>query len=46
MWRIDDDNTVYWSQHGKAQKTVAKQIIIATGAIERSFPFSGWTLPE
>ncbi|WP_243978113.1 NAD(P)/FAD-dependent oxidoreductase [Vibrio natriegens] len=45
LWRIDEDNTVYWSQHGKAQKTVAKQIIIATGAIERSFPFSGWTLP-
>lgn len=45
LWRIDDDNTVYWSQHGKAQKTVAKQVIIATGAIERSFPFSGWTLP-
>lgn len=45
LWRIDDNNTVYLSQHGKAQKIVAKQIIIATGAIERSFPFPGWTLP-
>lgn len=45
LWRIDEDNTVYWSKDGKADKTVARQIIIATGAIERPFPFVGWTLP-
>ena len=45
LWRIDEDNTVYWSQQGKAHKTIAKNIIIATGATERPFPFVGWTLP-
>ena len=45
LWRVDEDNTVYWTKRGKAFKTFAKQIIIATGAIERSFPFPGWTLP-
>ncbi|CAK1842864.1 pyruvate/2-oxoglutarate dehydrogenase complex dihydrolipoamide dehydrogenase (E3) component [Vibrio crassostreae] len=45
LWRIDSDSAVYWSRDGKAQKATAKKIIIATGAIERPFPFSGWTLP-
>ncbi|EGA68652.1 pyridine nucleotide-disulfide oxidoreductase [Vibrio sinaloensis DSM 21326] len=45
LWRVDTDNSVYWSQNGVANKTVAKQIIIATGAMERPFPFVGWTLP-
>ncbi|SEG18979.1 NAD(P)/FAD-dependent oxidoreductase [Vibrio hangzhouensis] len=45
LWRVDSDNRVYWSQNGAARKIAAKQIIIATGAIERPFPFVGWTLP-
>ena len=45
LWRVDSENCVYWSQNGVANKTVAKQIIIATGATERPFPFVGWTLP-
>ncbi|UXI03279.1 NAD(P)/FAD-dependent oxidoreductase [Photobacterium sp. TY1-4] len=45
IWRVDTDRTVYWSRHGKSEQLQAKRIILATGAIERSFPFPGWTLP-
>ncbi len=45
VWRIDSDRSIYWSKSGKAYQIKAKRIIIATGAIERPFPFEGWTLP-
>lgn len=45
IWRVDPDRTVYWSRRGKSEKLHARRIIIATGAIERSFAFPGWTLP-
>lgn len=45
LWRIDKDKRIYWSRDGKAAWCEAKQIIIATGALERPFPFPGWTLP-
>ncbi|MBY8086298.1 FAD-dependent oxidoreductase [Vibrio fluvialis] len=45
LWRIDENKRVYWSRGGKAEQLQAKRIILATGAIERAFPFPGWTLP-
>lgn len=45
VWRVDKDKKVFWSCRGKAQQLQAKRIIIATGALERSFAFPGWTLP-
>lgn len=45
LWRVDEDNRIFWSQYGSARNITAKQIIIATGALERPFPFLGWTLP-
>ncbi|OLQ75473.1 pyridine nucleotide-disulfide oxidoreductase [Photobacterium proteolyticum] len=45
IWRVDPDKTVYWSRRGKAEQLKARRIILATGALERSFPFPGWTLP-
>lgn len=45
IWRVDPDKTVFWSQRGKAEQLKAQRIILATGALERSFPFPGWTLP-
>lgn len=45
VWRIDDNRQVYFSRSGKSDVAKARHIIIATGAIERSFPFNGWTLP-
>jgi len=49
VWGIFDGNIVAYSSvvNGKNISTElkAKKIIIATGAIERSVPFEGWTLP-
>lgn len=45
IWRVDQDKTVFWSRRGKADQLKAQRIILATGALERSFPFPGWTLP-
>jgi len=45
VWQVSEDLTVGISHHGKARMLQAKQIIIATGAQERPFPITGWTLP-
>lgn len=45
LWRVDRDRTVFWSRDGKAEQLRARRIILATGALERPFPFPGWTLP-
>ena len=45
VWAIDDQGTVTYSQQQSANRINAKQIIIATGALERSYPLPGWTLP-
>ena len=45
VWRLDTDRKIAFSQEGRAQCLQASRILIATGAIERPFPFPGWTLP-
>lgn len=45
VWMVGKDGGVAWSVDGKASKTNAKRVIIATGALERPVPVPGWTLP-
>ena len=43
VWSVDGGRIFYRSKGSGS--VVAKQIIIATGAMERPFPIPGWTLP-
>lgn len=45
LWNLDQDGVLTFSVQGVAEQLVAKRIILATGALERAFPFPGWTLP-
>ena len=45
VWRVDDDGQICYSIEDKATRITGKQIIIATGALERPVPVPGWTLP-
>ncbi len=45
VWRIDHDGRVCFSHEGRARQIQGEKIILATGAMERPVPFSGWTLP-
>lgn len=45
VWRLKHDGRVAYSRGGVSREVQAKRIIIATGAMERPVPFSGWTLP-
>lgn len=45
VWNIDRDLTVTLLQEGRTSQVHAKQLIAATGAIERASPLPGWTLP-
>ncbi|MBS1163305.1 MAG: FAD/NAD(P)-binding oxidoreductase [Burkholderiaceae bacterium] len=43
--RSDDGFEIGASSDGAARLVQAKQVILATGALERPFPIPGWTLP-
>lgn len=45
VWQLSEELNVGISHQGRARMLQAKQIIIATGAIERPFPIPKWTLP-
>ena len=45
VWKIDPDGTLTYSQKSQAHQLKAKYILLATGAQERPYAFSGWTLP-
>lgn len=45
VWQIETDGRVYYSSEGSSASLQARQVMIATGAQERPFPVSGWTLP-
>ncbi len=45
VWRVDEDAAVTYSVAGKAAQAKGRQLIIATGALERPVPVPGWTLP-
>ena len=45
LWNVDQGCVLTFSVQGVAEQLVAKRIVLATGALERAFPFPGWTLP-
>lgn len=45
VWSLDPDLVVGISSGGVARLLKARRVILATGALERPFPFPGWTLP-
>jgi octopine oxidase subunit A len=45
VWNVSRDLEIGISHGGSARMLSARQIILATGAYERPFPISGWTLP-
>ena len=45
VWQIDGADVYSTSASGTSTTTSGKQIVIATGAVERATPFPGWTLP-
>ncbi|MBP1886485.1 NAD(P)/FAD-dependent oxidoreductase [Sinorhizobium mexicanum] len=48
VWRIDAEDDAFavnFSSKGKSWRKKFKKLILATGAMERSVPFEGWTLP-
>jgi len=45
VWHIDPDGTLSLISTGVSQTIRARRILVATGAVERPVPISGWTLP-
>ena len=45
VWQIEDGSRVSFSCDGAAALADGKRILLATGALERSMPVPGWTLP-
>ncbi len=45
VWSLDRNRELGISADGKARMLSARRVILATGALERPFPISGWTLP-
>ena len=45
VWTASGQGEIGVSHGGSARMLRAKQIILATGALERPFPIQGWTLP-
>lgn len=45
VWHVGDNGEVLFSDNGTTCRLTARQIIIATGAMERPFPIPGWHLP-
>ncbi len=45
VWQISEDKEIGVSSGGRAVLIKAKQVILATGAMERPLPVKGWTLP-
>jgi len=44
VWRLAEDG-VSWSSAAGGDECAARRVLVATGAIERPFPVTGWTLP-
>jgi len=45
VWHVGDNGEVLYSVDNQTQSLQAKEIITATGAMERPFPVKGWHLP-
>lgn len=45
VWQIEDGPRVSYARAGQGGTACAKRLLLATGALERSMPIPGWTLP-
>jgi len=45
VWNVTADGTVDYVANGRAETVVGKYVLLASGAMERPFPITGWTLP-
>lgn len=45
VWRIDTDRTVSYRLNGWVDQVRGRTLLLASGAMERSVPFTGWLLP-
>ncbi|MEQ7918273.1 NAD(P)/FAD-dependent oxidoreductase [Xanthomonas sp. WHRI 1810A] len=45
VWQVTRDHQVSYLRDGRLHTLQAKAVVLATGAMERPFPISGWTLP-
>lgn len=45
VWSVEDGTRVLYTTQGQASSVTGKRILLATGALERPMPISGWTLP-
>lgn len=45
VWQVGKDGKIVFSEAGRAEQIQARHIILASGAMERSVPVPGWTLP-
>ena len=45
VWSLSASRELGVSQGGTSRIIAAERVVIATGALERPFPISGWTLP-
>lgn len=45
VWNVSSDGRVDYVMDGRSRKLVGRYVLLASGAMERPFPISGWTLP-
>jgi NADPH-dependent 2,4-dienoyl-CoA reductase/sulfur reductase-like enzyme len=45
VWNVGVDGTVDYIADGKANQLSSRYVLLASGAMERPFPVSGWNLP-
>jgi NADPH-dependent 2,4-dienoyl-CoA reductase/sulfur reductase-like enzyme len=45
VWQVTPDRHVHFLLEGQARVLQGRQLLIATGAMERPMPIPGWTLP-
>jgi NADPH-dependent 2,4-dienoyl-CoA reductase/sulfur reductase-like enzyme len=45
VWQVTADGEINYLKAGATRTLRAKNVILATGAMERPFPIPGWTLP-
>ena len=45
VWNLTSDGVVDYVANGRADKVIGKHVLVASGAMERPFPITGWTLP-
>lgn len=45
VWQVNAERTVEFLQKEQTKSVTGKQIVVATGAMERPFPIPGWSLP-